>query len=277
MNFLVIGGEGFIGKNLVKEIDKKHNVKKIDIDDLDVRLEMDWVDFFIPLRRFDYIYYLSAVSDIARCNANASNAFATNVNGLIYLLEQIKEQNSILVFSSSVYVYNENSGIYGITKRTAEAVIKWYSKNHGLDYRILRYGSVYGTGSNENNAIYRMIKNALDTGVISYYGSGEEIREYIHVKDVVKYSLEILDSKYKNKTLALCGHYPIKAKDMCYMLREILGQEYVVEFGCQTPPGHYVFTPYSYTLDVSEKYMSDTYYDLGSGLLDLIREIKSKE
>ena len=284
MRFLVFGSRGFIGKNLVKRIQAEgHFVTSLDIEDIDVRFSLDWIDTTFNLKDYDYIYYLTAISDISACNSDVINAFSTNVSGLIYLLEQLKENKPVgsyylplFIFSSSVYVYNNDSGIYGITKRTAEAIIKWYGKNRGLDYRILRYGSVYGSGSNKNNAIYRMIKEAIETGIISYYGTGEEVREYIHVKDVVKNSLEILDSKYKNKTLTISGHFPMKAKDMCYMLKEILGSEYAINFKCETPSGHYITTPYSYMPDISEKYISKTYYDLGSGLLDLIKEIKGE-
>jgi len=273
-NVLVFGNKGFIGRNLVKEIKENYpfNVCGSDIDIFDVTWQENWVDEYVE--DYDYIFYLSAFSDIKHCNACPVSAFAVNVNGLLYLLEKIKEQNTTLIFSSSVYVYNNSSGIYGITKRTAESIIKWYSKNHSLDYRILRYGTVYGIDS--LNSMYKLIKTALDTGIISYYGTGEEIREYIHIKDVVNCSLEILNDKYKNKTLTLTGHFPMKAKDMCYILREILGEGYDIKFESQVPSGHYTTTPYSYMPDISEKYVANTFYDLGAGLLSLIKEIEEE-
>lgn len=272
-NILVFGSNGFIGRSLCKEAIKKFAVMCLDIDTIDVRLKEDWNYFKEYAPDSDYIYYFTAISDINQCNDNIENAFSVNVDGLIHLLERIKRKGVIFIFSSSVYVYNNHSGVYGITKRTAESIIKWYSENHGLDYRILRYGSVYGFGS---GAIYRMIKEALQTGIISYYGTGDEVREYIHVDDVVKCSLDILSEKFKNKTLTIAGHYPMKASNLCSMIREILGGEYKIEFRGQTPAGHYVSTPYSYMPDISEKYIANTFYDLGAGLLDLINKIKEK-
>ena len=69
---------------------------------------------------------------------------------------------------------------------------------YNLDFTILRYGSIYGPGSDSNNGVYRIIKNIINDKVIQYEGSPETTREYVHVKDVARASIEIIHKKYKN-------------------------------------------------------------------------------
>ena len=59
----------------------------------------------------------------------------------------------------------------------AEHYVEEYQRTYGLDYKILRYGSLYGPRSSENNGPWRIVKNAMDTNTVSYEGSPEAMRE----------------------------------------------------------------------------------------------------
>jgi len=284
---LVIGGSGFIGNYIIKEClsrdwiahnwDKKNNSKVYNLDITKLTPQS------FPNFNFcdcDFIYHLAAISDINDCWNKPVEAIDINIGGLCRVLEMIRHYDMSFgyfkrfIYSSSMYVYNTDSGPYGITKRAAEDLIKWYQKEYDINYTILRYGSIYGPGADDNNSMKRLIENALKTGIISYYGTGEEVREYIHVKDLAKITVELsYTTEFKNSTVNLTGQYPMKAKDMCYMIRDILGVEYIVEFKGEKPFNHYAVTPYKYQREVARKYVAQNYYDMGAGLLELITEL----
>jgi hypothetical protein len=82
-----------------------------------------------------------------------------------------------------IYVYSRDGGFYQCSKQSAEHYVEEYQRRYGLDYTILRYGSLYGPRSDHRNGLWRIVKSALDAGGVSYQGSSEEIRDYIHVED----------------------------------------------------------------------------------------------
>ena len=306
---LVIGGSGFIGRHIIEEcIKKKWAINSLDISsyptfykasncytsNVDIT-ELNSYGNSLDFSEFDFIYHLAALSDIDDCWNDPINAININIEGLCRVLERIRYTNKKIidkglhstfihekpfkrfVYASSMYVYNTASGPYGITKRAAEDLIKWYQKEHGINYTILRYGSIYGPGTKNNNSMKKLIKNALKTGTISYYGTGEEVREYIHVKDLAKITVELsYAAEFENTTVNLTGQHPMKAKDMCYMLRDILGAEYKIEFRGEESYKHYMVTPYKYEQEIAKKYVSQEYYDMGAGLLELVRELDEK-
>ena len=58
------------------------------------------------------------------------------------------------------------------------------------------------------------------------------------------------------------------------MIKEIFGGEIEIEFGNEEELHHYEITPYNYKPQVAKKITSDTFYDLGQGLLDLIYDLE---
>jgi len=182
---------------------------------------------------------------------------------------------SRFIYASSLYVYARGDHPYTISKQAGEAITRWYCKNNlKCPYVILRYGTVYGPGANDRNSIYCLVWLALKTGVISYYGTGKEVRQYIHVKDVARLSVDMLEPGcFDNKEVILTGAYPTKAEDMVYMLRDILGSEYKVEFRNEPTSDHYVVTPYAYQPNVAATAPIGAGYDLAGGLLEVVKEI----
>ena len=68
-----------------------------------------------------------------------------------------------------------------------------------------------------------MIKNALINKTLSYRGHQDSMREYIHVADAAKASIVALGDEFKNESVVLTGHEPMKVLDVLKMLGEILG------------------------------------------------------
>lgn len=141
----------------------------------------------------------------------------------------------------------------------------------------MRYGSLYGPRADENNGIKRMLASALKDGHIYYGGSGEEIREYIHVKDAASLSARILAPEYENKHIVLTGHDAYKIKDIISVIEEILGKNIDVEFYNESAELHYIVTPYTYKPKGNYKLVNDLYHDIGQGLIECLDEIEEEE
>jgi len=154
-----------------------------------------------------------------------------------------------------------------------EFIIENYNEVFGLPYTILRYSSLYGPRADERNWVYQILKQAITEGKISRYGSGEEIREYIHVEDAAQCSLKILSKEFENQYVIIAGHQLIKVKDLMIMIREMLGNKIELEFLPTDSSLHYEITPYTFSPKIARRVITDSYVDLGQGLLQCLDDI----
>ena len=223
------------------------------------------------------IYNFAGVADIDEANDKPLETIRNNILGNAIILDAIKDQGiERYIYASTVYVYSDAGSFYRSSKRSCEMHIEDYSKKYGLPYTILRYGSLYGPRADEHNPIYKILKQALSDNMISYWGDGEEIREYIHVEDAARCSVEVLSKNFVNQNVILTGYQPIKTKDLLVMINEIFGGKLKIEIECKKFDAHYEITPYSFNPKIGRKYISNFYLDMGQGLLQSIEEVYRK-
>jgi len=177
------------------------------------------------------------------------------------------------IFASSLYVYSKAGSFYRSTKQSCELLVENYQEIFGLSYTILRYGSLYGPRADERNFIYRIIKQALTEEKIVRDGDGEEIREYIHVYDAAKGSVEILSDEFVNQYVIITGNQQMKVKDLLLMIKEMFDNRIKVEYIPATINYHYEITPYTFAPKLARRILSNTYVDLGQGILKSIQTI----
>ena len=101
--------------------------------------------------------------------------------------------------------------------------IEEYQKTYGLEYTILRFGSVYGENADKNNGILKIIKTAIKNKKLIYGGTRKAERKYIHVKDAAKACLLILKQRYKNQYLKITGTKTVKSPNLMNFFSQHFG------------------------------------------------------
>ncbi|MHB8104021.1 MAG: NAD-dependent epimerase/dehydratase family protein [Dehalococcoidales bacterium] len=225
----------------------------------------------------DVVYNFAGMADIEEAHEKPLETVQTNVLGNTIILEACRQHRvKKFVFASTVYVYSGAGSFYRSSKQACELIIENYREVYGLPYTILRYGSLYGPRAGETNWVYKTLKQAVAKGKITRYGDGEEVREYIHVEDAARCSVMILAKEYENQSVIITGHQATRVKDIMIMIKEILGNKIKLEFLPTDSNLHYEMTPYSFNPKLARRFVSNTYLDLGQGLLQCLEEIYKK-
>ena len=285
---IVFGGSGFLGSHvadalaergfevtlfdLLKSRWAKPSQKMIigDITDIDQVMG--------AVKGHDIVYHFAGLADLDDAVTRPTETVSKNILGTVNLLEAAAKVNvERFVFASSIYVYSSLGGFYRCSKQSCELYIEEYKNRYNLDFSILRYGTLYGPRSDNRNSIWRYLNQGLTTGRIKFPGTGQEIREYIQVKDAASLSVDILDLKYVNQHIIITGQHPMKVADMLSMMNEILGNKISFEFQDLPSGDHYNVTPYSFIPKIGKKLVSDFYIDMGQGILECLNEMSEGE
>ncbi len=219
------------------------------------------------------VFHLAAAADLDEAGDSPVETAETNVVGTVHALEAARQAGAErFVLASTVYVYSRAGGFYRCSKQACEAYTEEYQRRYGLEYTILRYGSLYGPRADRSNGVHRLLKAAFQEGAIAHAGTPDDARDYIHVEDAARLSVRALEPQFANQALTLSGPHPLRLRDLFTMFSEILGRDLSIDY---TEPSeeHYRMTPYSFSPKVGRKLTSDCYVDMGQGLLQMLDEI----
>jgi UDP-glucose 4-epimerase len=282
----VIGGAGFLGSHVADQLSEGGNVVRVydraasrwlrPDQEMIVGDVLDVEKLTRAISGSDIVYNFAAIADLNDALEKPLETVQVNVLGTVNILEACR-LNAVrrFLYASTVYVYSREGGFYRCSKQSAEHYVEEYQRAFGLDFTILRYGSLYGPRADASNGLYRIVRDALVQGSISYEGNAESIREYIHVTDAARASVAALGSEFRNESVVLTGHQPMRVLDLLKMLAEIMGMPDAVKFRDESYAGHYVRTPYAYLPKLGRKYAPPLHVDLGQGLLHLIDEVRA--
>lgn len=281
---MVIGGSGFLGSYVADALsDNGYKVRIFDLkpspwlrqgQEMIVGDILDQNTLEEAVLGCKAVYHFAGLADIDEARNRPFDTCRLNVLGCVNVLEAArKAQASRFIYASSVYVYSRSGHFYRASKQSAEMFIEAYHELYQMEYTILRYGSLYGRRADYRNGLYRLLYDAMTKKKISYGGTGEELREYIHVHDAADLSVEILKGEYANKNIILTGNEKMSVKNVMIMISEILGNDIELEFSDNYRSGHYLITPYAFNPRMGKKMISNIQTDMGQGLLDLIEEI----
>jgi len=284
MKVIVFGGSGFLGSHVADALtdagyevtiyDLKPSPYLRDSQQMVVGDILDQDKVKKAIEGCDVVYNFAGIADIEDASQRPLDSVKFNILGNSIILEESRMAKvKRFVFASSLYVYSKAGSFYRSTKQSCELLVENYQEIFGLSYTILRYGSLYGPRADERNFIYRIIKQALIEEKIVRDGDGEEIREYIHVYDAAKGSVEILSDEFVNQYVIITGNQQMKVKDLLLMIKEMLDNRIKVEYIPATINYHYEITPYTFAPKLARRILSNTYVDLGQGILKSIQTI----
>jgi UDP-glucose 4-epimerase len=227
---LVIGGAGFIGGFLVREL-LKYDIKEVIIYDNFARGKMEHIDDCLKDHRcsifplggdiretdildkafegIDYVFHLAAMW-LLHCKDFPRTAFDVNIAGTFNVLEAcVKHKIKKLIYSSSASVYGDavevpmtedhpfnNKNFYGATKISGEAMCTAFNDRYGLSVIALRYMNVYGPGQDQHavySGVVPIMLNKIDANeqpIIN--GDGSQAYDFIYVEDIARSNVSAL-------------------------------------------------------------------------------------
>lgn len=231
MKILVTGGAGFIGSNVAdalikaghkvvivdnmymgnkKNINKKAKFYKMDIRDKRIAA-------VIKKEKIDVINHHAAQISVPDSVKKPAFDADINVMGLINLLEAAKDNKvkKIIFISSGGTVYGDpkkmpvHEGLpiapespYGIAKAAGEFYVKFYARQYGLKYTILRYSNVYGPRQiphGEAGVVAIFIKKIMEGATPMIFGGGICVRDYVYVGDVARANVLAVTRGHNNE------------------------------------------------------------------------------
>lgn len=281
---LVLGGSGFLGSFVADALSEAgHKVRvfdKVTSPYLRKDQEMivgDLLDFQAVKKAAagcTYVYNFAGVADIAESREKPVDTSAINVLGNTHALEAARLGGAKrFIFASTVYVFSEAGSFYRASKQSCERFVEAYHDEFGLNYTILRFGSLYGRRAKDWNGIYVLLKEAIEKKAIVYKGNPDAMREYIHVKDAAQLSVKILSEEYSNRHIIITGHERLSVKSLLRMIAEMVPGEVETKFEDIKGDGRYVMSPYSFNPKIGYKLVANDYIDIGQGLLDCLAEL----
>ncbi|MBD0333193.1 MAG: NAD-dependent epimerase/dehydratase family protein [Chitinophagaceae bacterium] len=253
--FLITGAAGFIPSSLAERLLEDENNLVVGIDNFltgkkgnlpqaknfkfikaDVNSFEDLSAVMLSYR-FDYVFHYAAVVGVKRTLENPLLVL-NDINGIKNILHLCKNTGvTRIFFSSSSEVYGEpveipqnehttplNSKLpYAIVKNVAEAFIKSYHQEHGLNYTIFRFFNTYGPKQSTDFVLSKFIKAALENKDITIYGDGMQTRTFCFIDDNIDATIKSLsDNRTVNKVINLGSDKEITILDLANLVIDLL-------------------------------------------------------
>ncbi|HEV8298768.1 MAG TPA: NAD-dependent epimerase/dehydratase family protein [Acidimicrobiales bacterium] len=223
--------------NLVRLLDEpKFEFVEHDLMTVELRDLLDGVDV---------VFHQAAQPGVRLSWADGfSNYSERNINVTQRLLEAVRShpvERFVFASSSSVYGLAEHYPTeetaeprpyspYGVTKYAAELLCRAYAANFGVSTVSLRYFTVYGPRQRPDMAIHRLIEAARNGRPFPLYGSGDQIRDFTFVSDVVEANVRAgVSQTPPGSYVNIAGGSSTRLLDLIALVGEIVGREVLIE------------------------------------------------
>ena len=251
MRIGITGEQGFIAKNLAKEINK-HDHQFVSLDNSGYANEFmeftdsgevcvhrntveNWTNLFRNLN-LDAIVHNAAVvgTDVVALNPDESTN--TNVLGTQKIIQAANNCNMLTVYTGTTVIYDtyeyqssdiqEDSKIY---PRTNYAIQKYagemFVKNNAINWLVVRPLFAYGGEGDMNSLIAKSlygIKNNVKD--IDMFLNPEKIKDYMHVEDFCFSVVSLINSDIRNEDFNITAANPYNTLEICNMIEEVTGR-----------------------------------------------------
>lgn len=267
--FLVTGGAGFIGSNIVEALLKKGYKVRV-LDDLS-QGKQENVDMFLDNENYtfiqgnirdletclkatdgvNYVSHQAAWGSVPRSIEMPLLYEKINIKGTLNMLEASR-QNGVkkFVYASSSSVYGDEPNLpkqegregnllspYALTKQVNEEYAKLYSKLYDLDTYGLRYFNVFGRRQDPDGAyaavLPKFIKQLLNDEQPTINGDGKQSRDFTYIENVIEANLKALkaDSQYAGESFNIAYGGREYLIDVYHHLADALNKDIEPIFG----------------------------------------------
>lgn len=269
MRYLVTGGAGFIGSNIVcalvargekvrvvdnlatgfwENLDGIGDQSKVERVTADIR---DAAAMAKAMEGIEIVFHQAALGSVPKSVDLPVESDSANVNGTVNVLNAARlAKVRRVIFAASSSAYGETEELpkretmrpmplspYAVTKLACEQYLEVFAGIYGLETVNLRYFNVFGPGQTPDGAyaaaIPRFVDRALSKKPIEIYGDGEQTRDFCFIKNTVKANLLAADSprKLKGEVMNVAGARRIALNDLCVRIGEVLGEKVEVVHG----------------------------------------------
>lgn len=258
MRYLVTGGAGFIGSNIVDELLRRgHNVTVL--DDFSSGKEENLSHALAKIRLIrgdicdleaareacegaDYVLHLAARTSVPRSVKDPIETNHVNIDGTLNVLVAARDTRvRRVVYAASSAAYGETPTLpktesmppdpispYGVTKLVGEMYAQVFGRAYGLENVSVRYFNVFGPrqdpSSQYSGVLSRFILAILEGSAPVVYGDGEQSRDFTYVDNVVDISLRACEAPGVSGRVFNGGTgVRISLKDVLRVLGDIIG------------------------------------------------------
>jgi len=263
MRVLVTGGAGFIGSNFVrmvasgefKEISSVQVLDKLtyagvmeNLKDVSTIPRYDFsqgdiCDPFIVtelLQEVDAVINFAAESHVDRSISGAADFVQTNIVGVQVLLDAIKASRKKIRFlqisTDEVYGSIESgswveewpllpNSPYSASKASGELLARSYNRTHGMDVVITRCSNNYGTHHFPEKLIPLFITNLIEGKKVPLYGTGENVRDWLHVDDHCRGIYSVLMNGRSGEVYNIGGGRELTNNEITSLILDAMGAE----------------------------------------------------
>jgi UDP-glucose 4-epimerase len=302
--FIITGGAGFIGSNLAQALSQENKVVIVDdlstgklgnLAGIDAQLLRGSVTDQSFLRAAfegaDCVYHLAAIASVKKSVEDPLWTNYVGIDGTLNVLVAARDagvRRVVLASSAAVYGYSpdlpkqedmmpEPKSPYAVSKLAGEHYFRVFEELYGLETMSLRYFNVFGPkqdpSSEYSGVISRFISLLLKGEQPLIYGDGEQTRDFVYVKDVVKANVLANSSRISGVYNIACGR-SISLNVLAKCIGEILGQEVRPRYEA-TRPADIRHSLADISLARSFGYSPD--YSLEDGLKETIRWYRGQE
>jgi dTDP-glucose 4,6-dehydratase len=276
MRLLVTGAAGFIGSNFVRMaargelngisrivvLDKltyagvKSNLLEVEDHPNYIFIKGDICDASAVkelIGETDAVLNFAAESHVDRSIEGASDFVQTNIVGVQVLLDAVKNSGKkirfVQVSTDEVYGSIETgswtedwplqpSSPYSASKASGELLARSYNKTHNVDVVITRCSNNYGTHHFPEKLIPLFITNLIEGRKIPIYGTGENVRDWLHVDDHCRGIYAVLMNGRSGEVYNIGGGREFTNNEIASLILEAMGaDESFVEY-VQDRKGH---------------------------------------
>jgi UDP-N-acetylglucosamine 4-epimerase len=270
-SFLVTGGAGFIGSNIVEYLLRYKAKRVVVLDDLSTGyienikpyfglsnfefIEGDIRDYSTCVKSLDGVDYVShqaALGSVPRSINNPINTNSVNIDGFLNLLTAVKEHGNIerMVYAASSSTYGDSKDLpkvegnegkplspYAVTKLVNELYADVFSRVYGLHTIGLRYFNVFGPRQNPDNPYAAVIplfcKAYINNFSPTIFGDGQTSRDFTFVENAVQANIRAMLSEdiIKHEVFNIACGDQVTLNQMVQLLQALSQKNIVANYG----------------------------------------------